>query len=478
MNTAHTLHRDSIANNVSLWTDKYGLVCLLALSFLLRIILASTLRFIYYPDEIFQTLEPAHHLAFGYGYLTWEWQDGIRSWLLPGFFAGIMKICNLFSHNAALYINTIQTIMVAFSLIPIYVTYRLAQRFTSNTNALLAAAIPAFWYEGILVAARALSGTLPAYLLIFSAYALLTLRDQPLPRIGSWFCIGAVLGLVAYLRFPLLPEVLFTMVYCCRKNTNVWKSIAAGFLLAFMAGGILDWITWGHPFQSIIKNIDTNIFHHVAAAKYGASPWYYYVIKLLSHQLIFIIPFMYFTYRGAKKNLLFAGIALLNILSFSLIGHKEYRFILLTVLCITLLTGLGIADYFEQPGRQTKRNFFIFSRCICLFIALSVAYYHIRQAKVSVYNPLDTVLTLNKVINQKYHGKIDQIVFDGITNEYVGGYTYVHTNTPLHFILPNQKRPVFHKTKLPTIFVTKSIPNKNSFKKLFCQQGFCAYQYD
>jgi GPI mannosyltransferase 3 len=27
------------------------------------------------PDEFYQALEPAHHLVFGYGYLTWEWRD-------------------------------------------------------------------------------------------------------------------------------------------------------------------------------------------------------------------------------------------------------------------------------------------------------------------------------------------------------------------------------------------------------------------
>ncbi len=27
------------------------------------------------PDEFYQSLEPAHHLVFGYGYLTWEWRD-------------------------------------------------------------------------------------------------------------------------------------------------------------------------------------------------------------------------------------------------------------------------------------------------------------------------------------------------------------------------------------------------------------------
>ena len=39
---------------------------------------------IYWPDEIFQTLEPAHQFAFHYGILPWEFREGARSWLFPG----------------------------------------------------------------------------------------------------------------------------------------------------------------------------------------------------------------------------------------------------------------------------------------------------------------------------------------------------------------------------------------------------------
>ena len=43
-------------------------------------------------DEIFQTLEQGHRLAFGYGLVPWEYQSGARSWLLPGVIGGFMKL--------------------------------------------------------------------------------------------------------------------------------------------------------------------------------------------------------------------------------------------------------------------------------------------------------------------------------------------------------------------------------------------------
>src|ERR1700683_4229913 len=64
---------------------------LLSSSLALRIGLAVCSPNIFFPDEIFQTLEPAHRLVYGYGVISWEWRLGMRSWVLPTFLAGIMR---------------------------------------------------------------------------------------------------------------------------------------------------------------------------------------------------------------------------------------------------------------------------------------------------------------------------------------------------------------------------------------------------
>ncbi|WJZ98450.1 hypothetical protein VitviT2T_016971 [Vitis vinifera] len=47
------------------------------------------------PDEHWQALEVAHSIAFGYGHLTWEWKKGIRSYLHPMVFASLYKVLAL-----------------------------------------------------------------------------------------------------------------------------------------------------------------------------------------------------------------------------------------------------------------------------------------------------------------------------------------------------------------------------------------------
>ena len=51
----------------------------------IRVLVAFCTRTFFQPDEYFQSLEPAYHLVFGYGHLTWEWlsPQPVRSIIYP-----------------------------------------------------------------------------------------------------------------------------------------------------------------------------------------------------------------------------------------------------------------------------------------------------------------------------------------------------------------------------------------------------------
>jgi len=55
------------------------------LALAVRLLIALGTRTFFQPDEYFQALEPAHHLVYGYGHLTWEWLSPlpIRSIFYP-----------------------------------------------------------------------------------------------------------------------------------------------------------------------------------------------------------------------------------------------------------------------------------------------------------------------------------------------------------------------------------------------------------
>ena len=60
-------------------------------SLMLGVLLKTRLVFtddgINWPDEIYQSFEPAHRLVFGHGLVAWEFLEGARTWAVPGFVA-------------------------------------------------------------------------------------------------------------------------------------------------------------------------------------------------------------------------------------------------------------------------------------------------------------------------------------------------------------------------------------------------------
>lgn len=54
---------------------------LFAVLYLFRLLNAFCVTNLLFPDEWWQFSEPAHVAVYGYGYLTWDWRAGIRSYV-------------------------------------------------------------------------------------------------------------------------------------------------------------------------------------------------------------------------------------------------------------------------------------------------------------------------------------------------------------------------------------------------------------
>lgn len=57
--------------------------CFLLMKLMCGVFFAFSTNFV--PDEFWQTTEVAYLLSFKKGHLTWEWYQGIRSYLIPAF---------------------------------------------------------------------------------------------------------------------------------------------------------------------------------------------------------------------------------------------------------------------------------------------------------------------------------------------------------------------------------------------------------
>src|SRR5579864_4305542 len=85
----------------------------------LRLALAFAMPNIAHPDQIFQILEPAHRLVYGYGIVPWEFREGVRSWILPGLFAFIFKISDFVLRVPGAYLAEATVFLALLSLSPV-----------------------------------------------------------------------------------------------------------------------------------------------------------------------------------------------------------------------------------------------------------------------------------------------------------------------------------------------------------------------
>ncbi|XP_015436872.1 PREDICTED: GPI mannosyltransferase 3-like [Dufourea novaeangliae] len=119
---------------------KYKILLLLLVWRLSSVFLVQTTHV---PDKYWQSLEVAHHLAFGYGYLTWEWTANIRNYIYPFLISIIYRILALISLDYVTVLTTVPRIFQA--LITAYGEFKFYQ-WTKNKWTLYSLCINWYWY--------------------------------------------------------------------------------------------------------------------------------------------------------------------------------------------------------------------------------------------------------------------------------------------------------------------------------------------
>jgi hypothetical protein len=319
--------------------DRRALVVLAVIALLVRQVIAVALPNMLWPDEIFQTLEPAHRLAFGYGIVSWEFRTGARSWLFPGFLAGIMRVTEWMGPGSTGYLTGITLALCALSLVPVVVAFKWARRSGAGVGPALAAGIACgAWFELLFFAPKALNEVAAAHLLVAGLY--LASTGERLARRGV--AAGALLGLASALRFHLAPAIVVGAALAVGRDRRAWRYLALGAAPIFVLAGVLDAVTWSYPFESFVRSVWVNVIEG-KAAKFGVLPAHAYVVMMLRTWSWAALPMVALAAVGARRAPALLGTAAVVLAAHSAIGHKEYRFVYPTVVLIVVLAALGTA---------------------------------------------------------------------------------------------------------------------------------------
>ena len=306
-----------------------------AVAWLLRVSLALRYPNIFWPDEIFQSLEQAHRLAFGVGIVPWEFRDGTRSWIFPALLAAVMKVSAPLGVGSSGYMTGTIAVLGAVSLAPALVAFHWARRLSTDWLAVFAAVLPLFWFDLVYFSTKAFSEVLAGHVLVAAVY-FLAIGDTR----NRWILGGALLSAAISLRLHLAPTIVLGCFVAVRHGRKALGWSALGAAVIMLAAGLVDWLTWGAPFASYVRNFHVNVVQ-AKAELWGTAPpgqyleWWRLIWSWSS------IPFLGALLYGLHRLPSLAWTALVVLGAHSVIGHKEYRFVYPFVVLLCTLSGVA-----------------------------------------------------------------------------------------------------------------------------------------
>jgi hypothetical protein len=323
--------------------ERLWLAALLVIALAARVTAAAFFPSIYEPDETFQYWEQGYRLAFGMGIVPWEYQVGLRSLVIPGVIGGTMWLVNALGGDLQVQRLAVQVLLSTASLSIVLTAYFWARRVSGPACAMLAAFVTSFWFEFIYFSAKPLTEVAAAATLFPAAYLLcVSSRRDPWPRIAG----GILLGLTLALRFQLAPAIFVVAVASImRWPWPQWRPQALAVLAIVLASGLLDWVTLGSPFQSIWLNFSINVLRGKADS-FGIQPVFWYLLFYANAWPGFVAPMLCLLAVGARRSPLLLLLPLVIVISHSVIGHKEYRFVYPALPFLITLASIGAAELY------------------------------------------------------------------------------------------------------------------------------------
>ncbi|MGY4475885.1 4-amino-4-deoxy-L-arabinose transferase [Bradyrhizobium sp. USDA 3364] len=318
----------------------HPLFALLLLALVIRLA-AAVWPNVMYPDEIFQYLEPAWRMLGHDGILTWEWREGIRGWFLPTLLAGPVALGDAIAPGGEGAFLVPRLVTAAASLSIVVSAWFFGAR-VSRTHAVVAAFAAAVWFEFALLAPHPLGEPLATALIVPAA---LLLTDHPSQRrlaIG-----GALLAIAFVCRFQYAPAIAVLALGACWSRWRNFVPLVAGGLVALSFAAAIDLAHGVVPFAWLIGNIKENLVQD-RATEFGVTPPSAYLVNFLIVWSAAIVLPLAAIWRGWRYAPLLLAVALVNLVFHSLIAHKEYRFVFLSVVLFIIVAALGSADWVQS----------------------------------------------------------------------------------------------------------------------------------
>ncbi|XP_025208440.1 GPI mannosyltransferase 3 [Melanaphis sacchari] len=332
---------------------KYPSLLIVSTLLTIRLFHLYIIRSWYVPDEYWQSLEIAHYLTFGFGYRTWEWVVGIRSYISISWIVMIYKILKLFSLDTLqLIIWSPRLLQTLFSTFSDYCFVCWMQKHTKCSKIFW----PVVCYMSnpflAYCSTRTLINTVETNLTTIALYYYpwsLKSKDVKFLWIVALVCIMRPTAIIVW-----IPLILFDFFAHKRYTVNNLARYICISLLAIIFSITLDSYLhgsfvvtqWNFLYYNIIKKVN---------AHYSVENWYWYFVSGLPPVLgpIFFVLIYCFIKKLRHINLYDTDSKLVitvfwSLSVLSMVAHKEQRFLLPLFPMIFFITSQQISIICEK----------------------------------------------------------------------------------------------------------------------------------
>ena len=409
---------------------KWAFAFIITVAILIRFAAAWPLAHLH-SDEVGQYLEQAHRLVFGYGAIPWEYREGMRSWFVPLILVGPMALGDAVGGPGSLLYLHFPKFLVALCSLPILWAAWTFGRRVSEPHGWVAVIAAAVWYEFVHGAAHTLTEPLATAAILPAAALLLSPRGNEALDRRRFALAGFLLGLGCILRFHYGPAVAIIALVALKGQ---WRTgavpIILGGLGAALISACVDIGSGALPFSWIVTNIRFNIVHDIAS-EFVVLPPTAYLGEFILKWGWMRIPIFLCILPAIKYHRPLFWVAIVNLLLHSLIGHKEYRFIFLTMVIFIILAAIGSVEIIRFLANRFKPTLTRWSAAVgglfWISLSLSLAATEPRRAIWTRYAPTQTLVAKAGQLPETCGFAFEQTEF--WTS---GSYSVFHRNVPFY----------------------------------------------
>ncbi|KAK6942377.1 GPI mannosyltransferase [Dillenia turbinata] len=404
------------------------------------------------PDEHWQGPEVAHRLVFGYGHLTWEWKKGIRSYVHPMPFAFLYKVLAIFHLDTPWFMmRTPRLLQSIFAAIGDFYSYKYSDvlfghhvaqwvLFSQFTN----------WFMFFAIT-RTLSNSLETVLTLVSLYYWPCMRNSSneVPLLSRRW--GLAMAALACAIRPTSAIIwlyvgLLELFVTRHKLRFIFLEVIPIGVLVLALTSLLDRLMYGSwifvPFNFLKFN-----FLSSGGDYYGTHPWHWYLSQGFVVMLFSFLPFSISGMIMSKQWKLAALIGWVLGL-YSVLGHKEFRFVL-PVLPIALLfsgyflAALGSSNISDGSGKESSKFWAVSKFKLWPAVIFLLATNLPMTLYMSLCHQRGSEDVMSYLAKEAYDDKVKSILFL-MPCHATPYYSVLHRNLPMRFLncTPSEEKGV------------------------------------